>query len=206
MRGYLRTLAGQGRAVLVSSHLTSELEDTADHLVVAGRGRVIAGTSARQLLAAASGSRIRLRTTAPARATTALTGAGSAAAPEPGVLNDLQPLFRTDRGSPDPAHDPVHRGDRPPAGAGTGLPGAHQGIGRVPRGRGGLAHLVHAERTRFRTVRGWVTGMIAASLTQGSAYAAMMVTGGYGALMQHHLAAAGRAVHDRAWAVARLAA
>jgi ABC-2 type transport system ATP-binding protein len=38
MRGYLRTLAGQGRAVLVSSHLTSELEDTADHLVVAGRG------------------------------------------------------------------------------------------------------------------------------------------------------------------------
>jgi ABC-2 type transport system ATP-binding protein len=59
MRGYLRTLAGQGRAVLVSSHLTSELEDTADHLVVAGRGRVIAGTSARQLLAAASGSRIR---------------------------------------------------------------------------------------------------------------------------------------------------
>src|ERR1035441_223053 len=116
MRGYLRTLAGQGRAVLVSSHLTSELEDTADHLVVAGRGRVIAGTSARQLLAAASGSRIRLRTTAPARAATALTGAGSTAAPEPGVLNDLQPLFRTDRSSPDPAHDPVHRGDRPPAG------------------------------------------------------------------------------------------
>jgi hypothetical protein len=48
--------------------------------------------------------------------------------------------------------------------------------------------------------------MISASLTQGSAYAAMMVTGGYGGLMQHRLAAAGRAVHDRAWAVARLAA
>ncbi|MGH3185865.1 MAG: ATP-binding cassette domain-containing protein [Streptosporangiaceae bacterium] len=38
MRGYLRGLAAQGRAVLVSSHLMSELEDTAGHLVVVGRG------------------------------------------------------------------------------------------------------------------------------------------------------------------------
>lgn len=45
MRHFLRTLAAQGRAILVSSHLMSELEDTADHLVVAGRGRVIADTS-----------------------------------------------------------------------------------------------------------------------------------------------------------------
>jgi ABC-2 type transport system ATP-binding protein len=36
MRGFLRSLAGQGRAVLVSSHLMSELEDTADHLVIVG--------------------------------------------------------------------------------------------------------------------------------------------------------------------------
>ena len=47
MRGFLRALAAEGRAVLVSSHLMSELEDTADHLVVAGRGRVIADTSMR---------------------------------------------------------------------------------------------------------------------------------------------------------------
>ena len=39
MRGLLRALAAEGRAVLVSSHLMSELEDTADHLVVIGRGR-----------------------------------------------------------------------------------------------------------------------------------------------------------------------
>jgi ABC-2 type transport system ATP-binding protein len=44
MRGSLRSLAGQGRAVLVSSHLMSELEDTADHLVIVGRGKVIADT------------------------------------------------------------------------------------------------------------------------------------------------------------------
>ena len=39
MRGFLRALAAEGRAVLVSSHLMSELEDTADHLVVIGRGQ-----------------------------------------------------------------------------------------------------------------------------------------------------------------------
>ena len=40
MRGFLRGLAAEGRAVLVSSHLMSELEDTADHLVVIGRGKL----------------------------------------------------------------------------------------------------------------------------------------------------------------------
>ena len=45
MRGFLRSLAAQGRAVLVSSHLMGELQDTADHLVVAGRGRVVADAS-----------------------------------------------------------------------------------------------------------------------------------------------------------------
>jgi ABC-2 type transport system ATP-binding protein len=50
MRGFLRSLAAQGRAVLVSSHLMSELQDTASHLVVVGRGRVIADTSVAALL------------------------------------------------------------------------------------------------------------------------------------------------------------
>ena len=45
MRGFLRSLAAGGRAVLVSSHLMSELQDTADHLVVVGRGKVIADTT-----------------------------------------------------------------------------------------------------------------------------------------------------------------
>jgi ABC-2 type transport system ATP-binding protein len=76
MKGFLRSLAAQGRAVLVSSHLMSELEDTADHLVVVGRGRVIADTSVDELITAASGNRITLRTTAPAEAMTALAAAG----------------------------------------------------------------------------------------------------------------------------------
>jgi ABC-2 type transport system ATP-binding protein len=77
MRGFLADLAGQGRAVLVSSHLMSELQDTADHLVVVGRGKVIADTSVAELLAAASGDRVTLRTTARAEATTVLAHAGA---------------------------------------------------------------------------------------------------------------------------------
>jgi ABC-2 type transport system ATP-binding protein len=61
----------------VSSHLMAELEDTADHLVVVGRGKVIADTSVADLIAAASGNRITLRTTATADAITALASAGA---------------------------------------------------------------------------------------------------------------------------------
>src|SRR6266487_11631 len=64
IRGFLRSLAAEGRAVLVSSHLMSELQDTADHLVIVGRGRVIADTTVASLLAAASGDRVTLRTAA----------------------------------------------------------------------------------------------------------------------------------------------
>jgi ABC-2 type transport system ATP-binding protein len=77
MRGFLRSLAAQGRAVLVSSHLMSELEDTAGHLVVVGRGKVIADTSVADLIAAASGNRVTLGTTAPADAMTVLTRTGA---------------------------------------------------------------------------------------------------------------------------------
>jgi len=77
MRGFLRDLAARGRAVLVSSHLMSELQDTADQLVIVGRGAVIADTSTRALLAAASGDRVTLRTPVPAEAARVLTGAGA---------------------------------------------------------------------------------------------------------------------------------
>ena len=80
IRGFLRALAAQGRTVLVSSHLMSELQDTADHLVVAGQGRVIADTSMRDLIASASGDRVQLRTSAIAKATEVLANAGAAVA------------------------------------------------------------------------------------------------------------------------------
>jgi ABC-2 type transport system ATP-binding protein len=77
MRGFLRSLAAQGRAVLVSSHLMSELEGSADHLIVVGRGHVIADTSVRDLIASASGDRVALRTTAGPKAAAVLEYAGA---------------------------------------------------------------------------------------------------------------------------------
>jgi len=80
IRGLLRDLAGEGRAVLVSSHLMSELQDCAGHLVVVGRGRVVADTTVADLIAAASGGRVRVRTSAAADAMTALAEAGGTVA------------------------------------------------------------------------------------------------------------------------------
>jgi ABC-2 type transport system ATP-binding protein len=77
MRGFLKSLAGQGRTVLVSSHLMSELQDAADHLVIVGRGKVIADTTLASLLAAASGDRVTLRTSARPEATAVLENAGA---------------------------------------------------------------------------------------------------------------------------------
>ena len=77
MRGFLRSLAAQGRAVLVSSHLMSELQDAADHLVVVGRGRVIADASVAEIIAAASADRVTVRTAARDEAMTVLARAGA---------------------------------------------------------------------------------------------------------------------------------
>jgi ABC-2 type transport system ATP-binding protein len=86
MRGFLRSLAAQGRAVLVSSHLMSELQDTAGHLVVAGRGKVIADTSVAELLAAASDGRVALRTTAPGAAAVLASAGATVTATGPDTL------------------------------------------------------------------------------------------------------------------------
>jgi ABC-2 type transport system ATP-binding protein len=73
--------------VLVSSHLMSELQDTADHLVLVGRGRVIADAGTGELLAAASGDRVMVRTGAGAQAAAVLERAGAAVTvPSPGLL------------------------------------------------------------------------------------------------------------------------
>jgi ABC-2 type transport system ATP-binding protein len=51
IRDLLRGLAGEGRTVLVSSHLMSEMELTADHLIVIGQGRLLADTAMRTFIA-----------------------------------------------------------------------------------------------------------------------------------------------------------
>jgi ABC-2 type transport system ATP-binding protein len=87
MRGYLASLAAEGRTVLVSSHLMSELQEVAGHVVIVGRGKVIADSSVADLLASASGDRVTLRTAARAEAMTVLAAAGAeVAAAGPDVL------------------------------------------------------------------------------------------------------------------------
>jgi ABC-2 type transport system ATP-binding protein len=80
VRGLLRALAAEGRAVLVSSHLMSELEDAATHLVVLGRGRLVADMDVAELIATASDGRVGLRTTARAEAADLLARAGATVA------------------------------------------------------------------------------------------------------------------------------
>jgi ABC-2 type transport system ATP-binding protein len=76
IRHFLRSLAAEGRAVLVSSHLMGELQDTADQVVVIARGRVLADATVDELVARASGDQVLVRTPAPAEAATALQRAG----------------------------------------------------------------------------------------------------------------------------------
>jgi ABC-2 type transport system ATP-binding protein len=87
IRGFLRGLAAQGRAVLVSSHLMSELQDTAGHLVVVGRGKVVADAAVADLIAKASGDRVTLRTAARTEAMTVLANAGATV-----TVNDREAL------------------------------------------------------------------------------------------------------------------
>lgn len=76
LRGLLRDLADQGRTVLLSSHLMSEMTQVADHLIVVGRGRLLADAPIGELLAGFGGD-VLLRTPEPLRLTELLTGAGA---------------------------------------------------------------------------------------------------------------------------------
>jgi ABC-2 type transport system ATP-binding protein len=74
VRHLLRDLAGEGRTVLVSSHLMSEMALTAGHLVVIGRGELIADTSVSEFLARSAASSVRVRTPDAARLRDLLSG------------------------------------------------------------------------------------------------------------------------------------
>jgi ABC-2 type transport system ATP-binding protein len=80
IRGLLRALAAEGRAVLVSSHLMGELEGSADHLLVIGRGRLLADVAVPELLATASGDRVLVRTASRSEAIAVLAAAGATVA------------------------------------------------------------------------------------------------------------------------------
>ncbi|MFC6019921.1 ABC transporter ATP-binding protein [Plantactinospora solaniradicis] len=76
IRDLMKRLAAKGRTILVSSHLMSEMALTADHLIVVGKGRLLADTSVEAFIATNSRSYIRIRTPEPERLRDVLAGAG----------------------------------------------------------------------------------------------------------------------------------
>jgi len=62
IRNLMKSLAAEGRTVFVSSHLMSEMENTADHVIVIGRGRLIADCSMADFIARSAGLSVRVRT------------------------------------------------------------------------------------------------------------------------------------------------
>ena len=83
VRHLLKDLARQGRTVFVSSHLMSEMAQTADHLIVIGRGELIADTSVTEFIQRATVSSVRVRTPEAARLRDLIAG------PEVTVSSDV---------------------------------------------------------------------------------------------------------------------
>jgi ABC-2 type transport system ATP-binding protein len=84
IRNLMKALASEGRTVFVSSHLMSEMENTADHLIVIGRGRLISDCSTAEFIAANSRQSVRVRTPQPDELTLLATAAGATVRDEAG--------------------------------------------------------------------------------------------------------------------------
>jgi ABC-2 type transport system ATP-binding protein len=84
IRNLMKTLAAEGRTVFVSSHLMSEMENTADHLIVIGRGSLLADCTMDEFIARSSGQTVRVRTPQPdllAKAVSEVAASAGAATP-----------------------------------------------------------------------------------------------------------------------------
>ena len=76
IRGFFRELAADGRTVLVSSHLMSEMEQTADHLVIIGRGRLLADVPTAELIESSARRDVLLRSPRAAELAELIAGRG----------------------------------------------------------------------------------------------------------------------------------
>jgi ABC-2 type transport system ATP-binding protein len=82
IRNLMKSLAAQGRTVFVSSHLMSEMENTADHLIVIGRGRIIADCTVREFIEQNSQLVVRARTPQPAELAALIARNGGKSVPD----------------------------------------------------------------------------------------------------------------------------
>jgi ABC-2 type transport system ATP-binding protein len=108
IRTLTRRLAAEGRTVFLSSHLMSEMAQTAEHLVVVGRGRLIADVSTTEFIADAGGESVRVRSPRSGELAALLAGAGVTVTSDEQSVLDVRGL------------DPAAIGERA-AGAGIAL-------------------------------------------------------------------------------------
>jgi len=84
IRNLMKALAAEGRTVFVSSHLMSEMEHTADHLIVIGRGQLLADCTMEEFIARSSGQTVRVSTPQPELLAKAVAEAGGTVIPSGG--------------------------------------------------------------------------------------------------------------------------
>ncbi|MGY1741707.1 MULTISPECIES: ABC transporter ATP-binding protein [unclassified Blastococcus] len=88
VRRLVRSLADEGRTVFLSSHLMSEMAQTADQLLVIGRGRIIAAGPVQEVIDSVSGAAVRVRSPRAGELAELVRGDGiSVTSPEPGTLD-----------------------------------------------------------------------------------------------------------------------
>jgi ABC-type multidrug transport system ATPase subunit len=88
VRQLVRALAAEGRTVFLSSHLMSEMSQTADHLRVIGRGRIIAAGPVQQVIDSVAGGAVRVRSPRAGELAAALAADGATVTPpETGMLD-----------------------------------------------------------------------------------------------------------------------
>jgi ABC-2 type transport system ATP-binding protein len=88
-RGFFRQLAAEGRTVLVSSHLMSEMAQTADRLIIIGRGRLIAATATAELISSSTRSDVLVRSPRAAELAGLLKAQSAGLTPATGVAPEL---------------------------------------------------------------------------------------------------------------------
>ncbi len=86
IRTLMKALAAEGRTVFVSSHLMSEMENTADHLIVIGRGKLIADCTVDEFIAANSRQVVRVRTPQPDAMAKVAAAAGATVTEDDGQM------------------------------------------------------------------------------------------------------------------------
>jgi ABC-2 type transport system ATP-binding protein len=99
IRNLMKQLAAEGRTILVSSHLMNEMAVTADHLIVIGRGRLIAESSTEDVIARSADKSVRVRSPDAERLARLIEAAGGTAAPGTATTSS-----ETAAGAPAPAN------------------------------------------------------------------------------------------------------